>query len=118
MPKFVLGFILGVLTIPAIGFLYLHVGHLPVAVSDKPFMLEKEIVRVPLGARIDKEMQSSVPIEVSESNLIAGAKIYRDQCATCHGLQGQPSAFASHMYLQPCDRGADFIRPIRHVLLP
>jgi mono/diheme cytochrome c family protein len=63
-----------------------------------PFLLEKEIVRVPLHARIDKEMPASAPIEASATNLTAGAQIYRQQCAACHGLYGRPSEFAGHMY--------------------
>jgi thiosulfate dehydrogenase len=98
MRNFILGFILGALAIPAACFLYIHFGHPPVAVADQPFLLEKQIVRGPLHARIGKEMPTSASIAASDENLVAGAKIYREQCAVCHGLQGQPSAFAAHMY--------------------
>jgi mono/diheme cytochrome c family protein len=98
--KFLFGLILGLLIVPICVFVYFHVGHPPVAVADKPFLLEKQIVRVPLAARIDKEMPQSAPIEASETNLAAGAQIYRQQCASCHGLYGRPSDFGSHMYPQ------------------
>ena len=98
MRGFLLGFILGALALVAVAFVYLKAGHLPVAVADKPFALEKQIVRVPMHARIDKEMPTSVPIEASPANLVAGAKIYREQCTFCHGLIGQPSTVARHMY--------------------
>jgi mono/diheme cytochrome c family protein len=55
-------------------------------------------VKIPLHARIDKEMPASAPIEASVTNLTAGAQIYREQCASCHGLYGRPSGFAGHMY--------------------
>jgi|SRR5579863_755457 len=93
----ILAFILGVLIIPAIGFLYFRVGHPPVAVADQPFFLEKQIVRVPLQARIDKEMPAHTAIAATPENLVAGARIYREQCAFCHGLMGSPSTIASHM---------------------
>jgi len=96
--RFLLGLILGVLIVPVTVMLYFHLGHPPVAVADQPFLLEKQIVRVPLAARIDKEMPASSPIEASATNLTAGAQIYRAQCASCHGLYGRPSEFASHMY--------------------
>src|ERR1019366_4945590 len=32
------------------------------------------------------------------TNLIAGAQIYHDDCAICHGYHGSPSRFGSHMY--------------------
>ena len=98
MRNVILAFLFGVLLIPVAGFLYFHFGHLPVAVADQPFPFEKQIVRAPLHARIDKEMPGNAPIEVNETNFVAGAKIYREQCAFCHGLVGQPSAIAPHMY--------------------
>jgi thiosulfate dehydrogenase len=98
MRNVILAFLLGVILIPIAGFLYFHFGHLPVAVADQPFPFEKQIVRVPLQSRINKEMPGNAPIEVSEANLLAGAKIYREQCSFCHGLMGQPSTIAPHMY--------------------
>jgi mono/diheme cytochrome c family protein len=98
MKGFLLGLILGLLTIPLIVFFHFRLGHPPVAVADQPFLLEKQFVSVPLYARIDKEMPQSSPIEPSATNLEAGAHIYRQQCAACHGLYGRPSAFAAHMY--------------------
>ncbi|HEX4004631.1 MAG TPA: cytochrome c [Acidobacteriaceae bacterium] len=96
--KFLLGLILGVLIIPVSAWIYLNYGHPPVAVADTAFPFEKQIVHVPLNARIDREMQSSAPIEPSPANLAAGAQVYRQQCAACHGLYGHASDFADHMY--------------------
>jgi len=96
--KFFLGLILGLLILPVCAWVYFHVGHPPVAVADTPFPFEKQIVRMPLHARIDAEMPKSAPIDASETNLAAGAQIYREQCAACHGLSGHPSDFATHMY--------------------
>ena len=98
MKGFLLGLILGLLIIPLIVFFHFRLGHPPVAVADQPFLMEEQFVRVPLHARIDKEMPQSSPIEPSATNLEAGAHIYRQQCAACHGLYGRPSAFAAHMY--------------------
>jgi thiosulfate dehydrogenase len=96
--RFLVGLILGILILPVWALIYLHEGHPPVAVADPPFPLEKQIVKAPLAARIDKEMPASAPIEASATTLTAGAQIYRAQCASCHGLYGRPSAFAGHMY--------------------
>lgn len=98
MLKFLLGLIFGFLLIPVGVFFYLHFGHPPVAVADPAFPYEKQIVHMPLGARIDKEMPASAPIQPTPENLLAGAQIYREQCAACHGLSGHPSDFANHMY--------------------
>ena len=98
MKGFLLGLILGLLAIPVFVYLHFRIGHPPVAVADAPYMLEEQIVEVPLHARIDKEMPKNAPIEPSATNLEAGAHIYRQQCAACHGLYGRPSTFAEHMY--------------------
>ncbi len=98
MTKFLLGLILGLLVIPVWMWTYLSFGHPAVAVGDKPLPFEKQVVRVPLHARIDKEMPAGAPIDPSPANLAAGAQIYREQCAACHGLSGHSSDFADHMY--------------------
>jgi thiosulfate dehydrogenase len=96
--KFLLGLVLGLLIVPFCGWLYFNVGRPPVAVADKAFPFERQIVRGPLRARIDHEMPKSAPIEASATNLTAGAQIYRAQCAACHGLYGRPSEYGAHMY--------------------
>ncbi len=98
MRNFLLGFLLCLVTIPLCVFLYLRVGHPPVAVGDAPFMVEKQIVGIPLRARIDAEMPSKAPIEANETNLASGARVYREQCAVCHGIYGQPSSAGENMY--------------------
>jgi thiosulfate dehydrogenase len=98
MKSFLVGLILGLLILPAVVFVYFHVGWPPVAVADQPFPLERKIVHTPLHARIDKEMPKASPIEASATNLESGAHLYRQQCAACHGLYGRPAVFAAHMY--------------------
>jgi mono/diheme cytochrome c family protein len=98
MKTFLLGLILGLLALPIAIAIYLHFGNPPVAVADHPLWLERQLVRAPLHARIRREMPRSAPIEPGDTNLEAGAHIYRQQCAACHGLYGRPSSFAKYMY--------------------
>jgi mono/diheme cytochrome c family protein len=67
-------------------------------VTDAPFPYEKQVTGAALHARIDREMVSTPPIQPNEENYVAGAQVYVDQCAACHGLRGKPSSFAAHMY--------------------
>jgi hypothetical protein len=95
--KLLLGFLLGVVVV-AIGIAgYLRFGALPVATADKPFPFEKAIVSVPLRARIAGEMKAA-PFGTSEDVYESGAKVYRAQCAACHGTPGRDVGFARHMY--------------------
>jgi mono/diheme cytochrome c family protein len=99
MGRILLGLILGIVLVPVVGMLWLfHFGHPPVAVADPPFPYERNITHVPLNARIHAEMVSAAPLQADENNLVAGAQIYRDQCAACHGFHGKPSTFGDHMY--------------------
>jgi thiosulfate dehydrogenase len=98
MGRILLGFILCLILVPAALLLWLRFGNPPVAVADPPFPHERQIVQIPLNARIVREMPAAAPIQADENNLVAGAEIYRDQCAACHGFSGKPSSFARHMY--------------------
>jgi mono/diheme cytochrome c family protein len=95
--KLVLGFILGVLTVLAAGYAYLSFGRLPVAVADAPFLLEKQIVGIPLHHRIESEKKDP-PFGISEDVFESGARVYRAQCADCHGTPGHDVASARYMY--------------------
>lgn len=94
----VLCFFAGVLAVGAGAAVYLKWGKPPVAVTDPAFPFEATIVHVPLGARIAREMPSSVPLQATPENLQAGASIYRTNCAFCHGTPNHPSVYAKHMY--------------------
>ena len=91
-------FLLGLIALPVVAFLYFKIGHPPVAVADKPFPMEKQIVSVPLHARIDAEMPKSAPISATPENLNAGAQIYQDKCEFCHGNADSPSSTGNTMY--------------------
>ena len=95
--KVVLGFVLGVLAVAAVVFQDLRFGALPVAVADAAFPLEKQVVRVPMDARIEREKKEA-PFGTSEDVFEGGAKVYRAQCASCHGTPGHDVAFAKYMY--------------------
>lgn len=95
--KLFLGFLLGIAVVIAAGYAYLNFGSLPVAVADTPFLLEKQIVRIPLHSRIQSEKKDP-PFGISEDVFEAGAKIYRSQCADCHGTPGHDAGYAKYMY--------------------
>jgi thiosulfate dehydrogenase len=95
--KLFLGFLLGVVAVAGGLFLYLKFGPLPVAVADQPFPFERQIVKLPLGARIDRESKTAA-FGTSEDVFESGAHIYRVQCAACHGTPGHDVGYAKHMF--------------------
>jgi thiosulfate dehydrogenase len=95
--KVLLGFLLGVAAV-ALGLAgYLRFGALPVATGDRPFPFERAIVRLPLKARIAGQMKTP-PFGTGEDVYEGGARVYRAQCAACHGTPGHDVAYAKHMY--------------------
>jgi mono/diheme cytochrome c family protein len=99
MMKFILGLVLGIILVPAAVALYLMSGRAPAAAADAPMPFERMIARKALHTRIEKEMPGSPPIEANEATYLAGAHIYKDNCAMCHGLPNQtPPAIARAMF--------------------
>jgi thiosulfate dehydrogenase len=95
--KLLLGFVLGIAVVVAAAAAYIRWGALPVATADQPFPFEKAIVHVPLKARIASQLQQP-PFGIDEDVYEGGAKIYRAQCAACHGTPGHDIAFAKYTY--------------------
>jgi mono/diheme cytochrome c family protein len=99
---FLAGLVVGMLLIPAGAYLYFAGGYAPVATAAAPIPFEKMLAGKALHARMVKEMPKTVPIEPTEPNLLAGATLYSEHCAVCHGLPGVPkTAIAAGMFPPP-----------------
>src|ERR1700704_2162068 len=89
MKRFLFGFVTALMLIAAGGLGYVALGLAPVATASAPLPFEKRITRVALHARLNREAPKSSPIPASDEVYAAGASIYRNHCAVCHGLPGQ-----------------------------
>jgi thiosulfate dehydrogenase len=89
MRQFIFGFIAALMLIAAGALGYVALGLAPVATASAPLPFEKLITGIALNARVNKEAPKSSPIPASDEVYAAGAKIYRNNCAFCHGLPGQ-----------------------------
>ena len=102
MGKFLLGLIVGLIVIPIGVYMYFSTGAAPVATSSAPMPFEKLLASMALHARLKKEMPKAPPIPADEAAFVAGAQTYKDNCAVCHGLPGQPlTAIAQGMFPKP-----------------
>src|ERR1700686_2252672 len=78
---------------------YFVSGTAPVASGHPPMPFEKYMAGKSLDAHIEKANVPTPPIPVNEENLLSGAKVYKEQCAGCHGLPDQvPPVIANNMY--------------------
>lgn len=102
MKKLFLGLVVGFCMVPLTAFIFVKSGGMPVATKGKPLPFERFLAQVALDAAVNREADRSSPIEATEANLAAGAKIYKTQCMVCHGSTNrEPTAIALGMYPKP-----------------
>jgi thiosulfate dehydrogenase len=99
MRGFVTGLVVGVLLVAGGIFYYFASGMAPVAAADPPMPFEKKMASKALAAHIAKENVPSPQVPADEPNLLAGAKVYKENCAGCHGLPDQtPPTISDGMF--------------------
>jgi len=97
-----IGFILAVAISAGSVFLYFSAGLAPVATADPPMPFEKKLANMALDAHIEKQHIPASLVQADEANFLAGATVYKRQCALCHGLPGQsPIDYATTMFPKP-----------------
>lgn len=100
--KFIAGLVLGIIVVPAVLYFYLVGGSAPVATTDPDMPFEAYLARKAQHVRIDREMPKTAPIQPSEANYLAGAELYKQHCAVCHGVpDSEKTAIAIGMYPRP-----------------
>jgi thiosulfate dehydrogenase len=98
----ILGILLGMLLIAGGVYYYFASGRAPVATSSPAIPFESTLSRVGLHAYLDKLPHPEPQVPADEANLVSGAKVYKQHCAGCHGLPGEPKgAIAMGMYPAP-----------------
>jgi len=103
MKGFIIGLILGLVTIPLVVYFYFFLGFAPVATDSPPMPFEQSLADVALDARIRQEMpKGPSPMRPTDDNLTAGAKVYSQHCGGCHGkIDQKPGPFAQALFPQP-----------------
>ncbi len=89
MKNFILGIVLTLICIAAGVFVYFKGGFAPVATAAQAMPFEKTLASWGLDAQVEKHAPKNVPIQWDEANLTAGANVYKDHCAMCHGMPGK-----------------------------
>jgi mono/diheme cytochrome c family protein len=102
MIKFLAGIIFILLLLPVLVYFYFSFGYVPVATAASPMMFERTLAHIGLNAKIDKEAPKNAPFLATTDDLQVGVRLYREQCAMCHGIPDQPkSAIAQGMFPVP-----------------
>ena len=96
---FVFGVLIGAVLLAAGGYYYFVSGMAPAAVADPMMPMEHTLASRSLRAHIEKANIPAPPLAPNDETLAAGAKLYKENCAVCHGLPDQnPPAIASNMF--------------------
>ncbi|HKT48388.1 MAG TPA: cytochrome c [Candidatus Acidoferrales bacterium] len=102
MKAFILGIVIALIGLAAGVYLYFYTGQAPVATSSKPMPFERTFARMGLHAYLDRKPHLEPQVPANEQTYLAGAQIYKEHCAVCHGLPGSDrTAIAAGMAPKP-----------------
>jgi len=82
------------------GYLAIKGGFVPANADARPSGVERWAARTSLNATVAREMPKEPnPVSLNQQNLLAGMKLYAQNCSICHGSQsGTPSNIARGFY--------------------
>jgi thiosulfate dehydrogenase len=98
------GFVAGVAACVVAGligaYLFVVLGMMPANADGSPPALERWAAHTSLRATIHRQAPKGPnPVKLDDKNVIAGIKVYRENCAVCHGSSdGAPSNIAVGLY--------------------
>jgi thiosulfate dehydrogenase len=104
MRAFLVGLVVGVLTLPAAISAAAWLGLLPVRADSKPPGWEVAFAHMALDAAAARTAPHLVnPVAPTDVNLMAGLKLFLDDCSGCHGSPASASSneAAPHLYPSP-----------------
>ncbi len=102
MLRFIYGIIFTLAFVVAAAFAGIYAGALPPGADVKPPALEKWAAKKSLKATMKREdVAYKNPLQPTDANLIAGAKLYGANCAVCHGASdGLASTLSKGFYIE------------------
>jgi thiosulfate dehydrogenase len=96
MRNFLSGCLVGVLVCVGVLILLLSSGIWPIRATADPSPTEARLARFSLGRALKHYAAPRPnPVAPSEANLLAGLKLFEDNCAGCHGTGGGRSHWGS-----------------------
>jgi mono/diheme cytochrome c family protein len=94
-----MGWVLGVVTVPAVIFGTAWLGFLPTQAETPPPAWEKAFAQMTLNNYVARHAPSTPnPIPLTDESLLAGMKIFKDGCAGCHGDPSGTSDYGASFY--------------------
>jgi thiosulfate dehydrogenase len=99
---FGVGVLLTVVVLVLGGYILVKSGAISMETTARPLPLEKIVARMALRASIGSAANQKNKLAFDNANMLAGAKIFKQNCAVCHGIPGEPrSAISKGMFPEP-----------------
>ena len=107
-------FLLGLITIPLLGLAVLSLGLWPWRATSPPANWENLLASKALHSAVRRQAASvKSTVAATDETLLAGMKIYRMNCAGCHGDFGQSSVWGTGGFYPRVPQFADSPSPLR-----
>jgi thiosulfate dehydrogenase len=88
---FILGAIAALVVFAPLGaYLFAELGGIAMATTAKPLPFEETIAKTALRANLKGAEKFKDPLPSDDTNMLAGVRVYQDNCAVCHGLPDRP----------------------------
>jgi mono/diheme cytochrome c family protein len=99
MKQFLLGVATTLLLLAIGGLVYLKLGLAEVRADLPPSRWEKSLMSSVVHASVRRRApEVPNPAKPTDENLIAGGKLYVNECAGCHGTPGKPNESSDTLY--------------------
>src|SRR5580700_8361200 len=93
MKAFLFGVILTLFALLAGGYFLLKSGRVSFSADQEPSAVEEHLAMSAVDASTERNApETKNPLTADEGNLAAGAKLYLDHCAGCHGVPANPES--------------------------
>ena len=99
MKAFLAGVVVTLLALLAGGYFYLTQGYVNIAADQPVSRFERRLAMGAMDASTERHApETKNPVPPTEDNLVAGAKLYLEHCAGCHGLPSNPESHFSRSF--------------------
>jgi thiosulfate dehydrogenase len=99
---FILGIVVTLVVLAAAGYLFVKTGGISMDTTAPPLPLEKTVAGLALQASMGHAADQKNPLPFNDDTMLAAARKYKQNCAVCHGVPGQPpTAIAKGMFPDP-----------------
>jgi thiosulfate dehydrogenase len=102
MKGFLAGIIFTLIVLCVGGYYMVKKGYIDLRADQEPSSLERTLATAAIDASTERRAPDEKnPVQPTEENLVAGAKLFHDHCAGCHGDPHHTETVLGHSFYPP-----------------